>query len=58
MKNLESSNQAALVQTQLPSQYIKNGRGRGRPKKIDQIAETCTKMTAFFRPNRGAGNNN
>jgi len=56
MKNLESINQASLVQTQPPSQYIKKGKGRGRPKKI-YIAETCTKMTAFFRPNRGAENN-
>jgi len=35
MKNLESINQASLVQTQPPSQYIKKGKGRGRPKKID-----------------------
>ena len=56
MKNLERSNQASLVQTQPPTQYIKTGRGRGRPRKIDQIAESCTKMTAFFRPDRETGN--
>ena len=58
MKNLENNSQASLVQTQPPSQYIKTGRGRGRPKKITQIAETCTKMTTFFRPIREASNIN
>jgi len=58
MKNLENNNQASLVQTQPPSQYIKTGRGRGRPKKITQITETCTKMTTFLRPDRETGNSN
>jgi hypothetical protein len=58
MKNLENNSQASLVQTQPPSLYIKTGRGRGRPKKITQIAGTCTKMTTFFRPDREAGNTN
>ena len=58
MKNLENNSQISLVQTQPPSQHIKTGRGRGRPKKITQIAETCTKMTTFFRPDREAGNSN
>ena len=39
MKNLESLNQASLVQTKPPAQYIKEKKKRGRPKKKDQVAE-------------------
>jgi hypothetical protein len=40
MKNLESTNQASLVQTQPPAQYIKERKkGPGRPRKKDQVAE-------------------
>ena len=39
MKNLENSNQASLVQTKPPAQYIKEKKKRGRPKKKDQVAE-------------------
>jgi hypothetical protein len=45
MKNLESTNQASLVQTQPPAQYIKKKKGPGRPRKKDQVAETCAKLT-------------
>ena len=45
MKNLESTNQASLVQTQPPAQYIKEKKKRGRPRKKDQVAESCTKLT-------------
>jgi hypothetical protein len=45
MKNLESTSQAPLVQTHRPGQYIKTGGRRGRPRKQDQVARTCAKVT-------------
>jgi len=48
MKNLESLNQASLVQTKPPAQYIKEKKKRGRPKKKDKVAEQCAKLTEFF----------
>ncbi len=34
----------------LESTYIKSGRGRGRPKKILEIAKTKTTINQFFAP--------
>ena len=45
MKNLETTSQAPLVQTHRPGQYIKTGGRRGRPRKQDQVAQTCAKVT-------------
>ena len=38
-----------LVQTQPPSAYIKKGKV-GRPKTVDKIAKTNTKINQFFAP--------
>ncbi len=37
------------------STYVKTGKGPGRPKKVDQIAKTNTKINQFFQPALGQG---
>ena len=44
MYNLLSRNEAALVVDKPESTYGKTGKGPGRPKKVDQIAKTNTKI--------------
>ena len=39
MQNLKETREATLVTTD-PAVYIKTGRGRGRPKKTEEIAKT------------------
>ena len=40
----------SLVQTEPPSMYIKKGGKVGRPKNIDKIAKSNTKINEFFGP--------
>jgi hypothetical protein len=40
------------VQAEQPSQFIKEKKKIGRPKKKDKVAESCAKMTEFFPANR------
>jgi hypothetical protein len=41
----------SLVETAPPSVYIKSGKKKpGRPKLIDRVAKTNTKINEFFAP--------
>jgi hypothetical protein len=35
-----------------PAVYIKTGRGRGRPKKTEEIAKTNSRINEFFHPRK------
>ena len=48
MQNLMSSKEAILVVNKPETTYIKTCRGRGRPKKTDQIAKTNSTINQFF----------
>ena len=50
MQNLAEQKQMTLVQTEPPSTYIKKGGKVGRPKNIDKIAKSNTKINEFFAP--------
>ena len=50
MQNLAEQKQMSLVQTEPPSTYIKKGGKVGRPKNIDKIAKSNTKISEFFAP--------
>ena len=50
MQNLMSSKEAILVVNKPETTYIKSGRGRGRPKKTEQIAKTNSTINQFFAP--------
>ena len=47
MQNLKETKEATLVTTD-PATYVKTGRGRGRPKKTEQIAKTNSTINQFF----------
>ena len=50
MHNLMASKEAILVVNKPESTYIKSVRGRGRPKKILEIAKTNSTINQFFAP--------
>ena len=50
MQNLMTSKEAILVVNKPETTYIKSGRGRGRPKKTEQIAKTNSTINQFFAP--------
>ena len=50
MQKFMSGKEAILVVNKLELTYIKSGRGRGRPKKILEIAKTNSTINQFFAP--------
>jgi hypothetical protein len=55
LQNLKEAKEATLVTTN-PAVYIKTGRGRGRPKKTEQIAKTNSRINEFFPPAQASAN--
>jgi hypothetical protein len=50
MQNLMSSKEATLVVNKPETSYVKSVRGRGRPKKILEVAKTNSTINQFFAP--------
>jgi hypothetical protein len=50
MQNLLSSKEAILVVNKPGTTYVRTGRGRGRPKKTEEIAKTNSTINQFFGP--------
>jgi len=50
MQNLMSSKEAILVVKKPETTYVKSVRGRGRPKKILEIAKNNSTINQFFAP--------
>ncbi len=50
MQNLIACKEAVLVSTKPAMTYVKTGKGPGRPKKIEQIAKTNSRINQFFAP--------
>jgi hypothetical protein len=55
LQNLKEAKEATLVTTN-PAVYIKTGRGRGRPKKTEEIAKTNSRINQFFPPAQASAN--
>ena len=47
---MSSKEAAILVVNKAEKTYIRTGRGRGRPKKTEQIAKTNSTINQFFAP--------
>jgi hypothetical protein len=53
LQNLSEQKEMSLVQTAPPSAYIKKGGRVGRPRNVDKIAKTNTKIDQFFTTTNG-----
>jgi len=50
MQNLIASKGATLVSTKPAVAYVKTGKKVGRPKKMEEIARTNSRINEYFAP--------